>query len=269
MPELPEVETTCRGIQPHLQGRVLEGWRLRQPQLRWPVVLPGGLRGQRIATVRRRAKYLIFELQTGALIVHLGMSGSLRLVRGDEPAAKHDHLDLLLDSGKALRLTDPRRFGSVHFQAGAAEQHWLLARLGIEPLSEGFDGQYLHRLSRRRKVAVKNLLMDGRIVVGVGNIYANEALFLSGIRPRLAAGGITRSRYAVLADEVKSVLRAAIDRGGTTFRDFVGSDGRPGYFSQELKVYGRSGQPCVACGTVLSGVRSGQRATVYCKNCQR
>ena len=269
MPELPEVETTRRGIRGHLEGRILTGWVIRQPQLRWPVEVPAKLRNARLLRIRRRAKYLLFEFGDGALILHLGMSGSLRMVEADSPPGKHDHVDLRFDSGCALRLTDPRRFGSLHYQDDVAEQHWLLARLGVEPLEDDFDGAYLHRMSRKRKVAVKSFLMDGRVVVGIGNIYANEALFMAGIRPRGAAGRITRTRYDLLARQVKSVLRAAIKEGGTTLRDFVGGDGRPGYFRTELKVYGRESLPCVVCATPLTGIRTQQRATVYCPNCQR
>lgn len=268
MPELPEVETTRRGIRGHLEGRRLMGWEVRQPQLRWPVEVPPKLRNARIRRVRRRAKYLLFEFDEGALILHLGMSGSLRLVETGRAPGKHDHVDLHLDSGYTLRLTDPRRFGSLHYQDDAAEQHWLLSGLGVEPLEDEFDGAYLHRLSRRRKLAVKSFLMDGRVVVGIGNIYANEALFMAGIRPRVAAGRVTRERYDLLACQVKTVLKAAIEEGGTTLRDFVGSDGRPGYFRAELKVYGRQTLPCVVCATPLTGIRMGQRATVYCRNCQ-
>lgn len=269
MPELPEVETTCRGIRGHLEGRALVGWTIREPRLRWPVELPALLRGRRIGRVRRRAKYLILEFDVGALILHLGMSGSLRLVRAERAPGRHDHVDLELDSGWSLRLTDPRRFGSLSFQTGAAEQHWLLAGLGPEPFDDRFDGAYLHRRSRKRRVAVKNFVMDGRVVVGVGNIYANEALFAAGIRPRVAAGRVTRERYDALARAVKDILQAAIREGGTTLRDFVGGDGRPGYFASELKVYGREAEPCRVCATPLTGVRTGQRATVYCRTCQR
>ncbi len=268
MPELPEVETTRRGIRGHLEGRRLTGWEVRQPQLRWPVEVPAKLRNARLLRVRRRGKYLLLEFDNGALILHLGMSGSLRVVETGCAPGKHDHVDLHLDSGFTLRLRDPRRFGSVHYQDDAAEQHWLLARLGVEPLEDDFNGAYLHRMSRKRKVAVKSFLMDGRVVVGVGNIYANEALFMAGIRPRIAAGRVTRARYDLLVRQVKAVLQAAIEEGGTTLRDFVGSDGRPGYFRTELKVYGREKLPCLVCGAPLTGIRTGQRATVYCRNCQ-
>lgn len=268
MPELPEVETTCRGIAPHLTGRTLVGWTLRVPALRWPVVLPETLRGQRIRGVRRRAKYLLIDLDGGALVLHLGMSGSLRILPADAPVLKHDHVDFLLDSGLILRFNDPRRFGSLHWQPEPAEAHWLLAGLGVEPLTPDFDGRYLKTAARGRRVAVKSLLMDGRIVVGVGNIYANEALFLAGIRPTRAAGRVSLVAYEALAGAIKAVLGAAIEMGGTTLRDFVNQDGQPGYFQQSLWVYGREGERCKRCGAALKGVRLGQRATVFCPDCQ-
>ncbi|HEX7034600.1 MAG TPA: bifunctional DNA-formamidopyrimidine glycosylase/DNA-(apurinic or apyrimidinic site) lyase [Pseudomonadales bacterium] len=268
MPELPEVETTRRGIEPHLLGRRIVRWELRNPSLRWPVELPAGLAGQRVHAVERRAKYLLVRLEEGTLIVHLGMSGSLRVLPADAEVRKHDHVDFLLDSGRALRLNDPRRFGSIHWQPAGSE-HWLLANLGVEPLSDAFDGAYLKHAARGRRVAVKNLLMDGRVVVGVGNIYANEALFLAGIRPSLPAGRVTRASYDRLAAAVKRVLGDAIALGGTTLRDFVNADGDPGYFRQSLYVYGREGLPCRRCQSELRGLRLGQRATVFCPNCQR
>lgn len=272
MPELPEVETTLRGIHDHLVDARVADWEVRQPRLRWPVEMPEQLRGGKIRRVWRRAKYLVVELDCGALILHLGMSGSLRLLPRDTPPRTHDHVDLMLDSGWMLRLTDPRRFGSIHFQAlsdGEAEQHWLLAGLGPEPLGNAFSGDYLYQRARGRRLAVKNFIMDAKVVVGVGNIYANEALFSAGIRPRVAAGRVTRSRYERLARAVRDVLAAAIAEGGTTLRDFVGGDGRPGYFSSELNVYGRESEPCRVCATPLTGIRTGQRATVYCRCCQR
>jgi formamidopyrimidine-DNA glycosylase len=269
MPELPEVETTCRGIAPAILDRHVTGWTLRQPRLRWPVVLPASLRGQQVVRVFRRAKYLVLGTETGALIVHLGMSGSLRIVPVGTPPGRHDHVDLEFDGDLALRLTDPRRFGSIHYQQGDWGSHWLLKDLGIEPLTPGFDGGYLYGASRGKRVAVKQMLMDAHVVVGVGNIYANEALFRAGIRPRLAAGRVTRARYDVLAAAVRDVLAAAIRDGGTTLRDFVDGSGRPGYFGRFLKVYGRDGEPCFDCGTTLKGLRMGQRATVYCPKCQQ
>ena len=276
MPELPEVETTRRGIQDHVVGRTLVDWTLRNASLRWPVELPLELKQQTIVAVDRRAKYLLLrtaeapgEPPTGALIMHLGMSGSLRVVDDSVPIKKHDHLDLRFHDGNILRLHDPRRFGSVHFKHEPVEQHFLLARLGPEPLGPEFDGTHLKQRSRGKRVAVKNFLMDGRVVVGVGNIYANEALFLAGIRPTVQAQKVTLPAYNVLAGAVRQVLNGAIQMGGTTLRDYVGGQGDPGYFAQSLNVYGREGQECNLCDTPLKSLRLGQRATVYCPKCQQ
>jgi len=242
---------------------------VREPRLRWPVpeqlacVLPG----QVITAVERRAKYLLFRTAAGSLLVHLGMSGSLRMVAPDAPLRRHDHIDVLLEGGVCLRYHDPRRFGCFLWSA-AGELHPLLENLGPEPLSREFDGQHLYYRSRRRKGPIKNFIMDGKVVVGVGNIYANEALFQSGIRPDRAAGRVSQARYERLAENIKQVLTTAIEHGGTTLRDFVGGDGRPGYFAQQLFVYGRSGQPCKRCGCPLRELRLGQRSSVYCVTCQ-
>lgn len=270
MPELPEVETTRRGIAPHLVGQRVSLVIVRERRLRWPIPedLDVRLSGQRIEAVERRAKYLLIRFEAGTLIAHLGMSGSLRLVEGALPPAKHEHVDLLLESGQALRYTDPRRFGALLWSDDPLN-HVLLASLGPEPLSEAFDGERLFQLSRGRSMAVKPFIMDNAVVVGVGNIYASEALFAAGIDPRRPAGGISRARYLKLADEIKRILALAIERGGTTLRDFVGGDGKPGYFQQELFVYGRGGEFCKHCGTTLREVRLGQRASVYCSRCQR
>ncbi|KIL04171.1 5-hydroxymethyluracil DNA glycosylase [Stutzerimonas stutzeri] len=270
MPELPEVETTRRGIAPHLLGQTIERVVVRDRRLRWPIPedLDVRLSGQRIEAVERRAKYLLIRVQSGTLIAHLGMSGSLRLVPAELPAAKHEHVDILLGSGQALRYTDPRRFGALLWSELPLE-HPLLASLGPEPLDEGFDGRRLYELSRGRSMAVKPFIMDNAVVVGVGNIYASEALFAAGIDPRRPAGGISRARYERLAAEIKRILAMAIERGGTTLRDFVGGDGKPGYFQQELFVYGRGGAFCKLCGSTLREVRLGQRASVYCGRCQR
>jgi len=271
VPELPEVETTRRGVAPFAEGATVEDVIVREPRLRWPVPanLPALLRGQQIDRVTRRAKYLLFDTGGGTLLVHLGMSGSLRVIRGPAPVPmRHDHIDLQLTGGDCLRFNDPRRFGCfLWLQPG--EQHPLLSHLGPEPLSADFDGHLLYRLSRGRRGPVKNFIMDGRIVVGVGNIYANEALHQAGIRPDRRAGRISVARYQILADCVKQVLTSAIEQGGTTLRDFVGGDGKPGYFAQQLYVYGRKGQPCKTCGAVLREQRLGQRSTVYCVTCQR
>jgi formamidopyrimidine-DNA glycosylase len=270
MPELPEVETTRRGIEPHCLGRVVKQVIVREPRLRWPVPvqLALALSGQAITAVERRAKYLLFRTDVGSMLVHLGMSGSLRIVAPDVPPGRHDHIDVLLECGVCLRYHDPRRFGCFLWLAPGVI-HPLLSDLGPEPLSAEFDGQLLYRRSRGRKGPIKSFIMDGKVVVGVGNIYANEALYLSGIRPDRAAGRISLARYRRLADTIKRVLTSSIDQGGTTLRDFVGGDGRPGYFAQQLLVYGRAGQPCKCCGTLLRELRLGQRSSVYCVTCQR
>lgn len=273
MPELPEVETTRRGVAPHVEGREVGEVIVRQPRLRVPVPddLVERLVGARIGRLSRRAKYLLIPVdgaQGGTLLWHLGMSGSLRIARIGELPKKHDHLDLVLDGGAILRYHDPRRFGFVDWLAPDAERDPRLTRLGPEPLSEVFDGERLFTLSRGRRLAVKPFLMDNAVVVGVGNIYASEALFLAGIDPRRAAGRISRERYARLAAAVKEVLAAAITQGGTTLRDFVSGTGEPGYFKQRLNVYGRDGQPCLRCGVELRLVTLGQRASVFCGHCQ-
>lgn len=270
MPELPEVETTRRGIEPHLVGRSVTSLDVRQPKLRWPVPdhLSQLLPGRAVQSVERRGKYLLIRFDCGELLVHLGMSGSLRVVDKTKSPGKHDHVDLTLNDGKCLRLTDPRRFGAVLWQA-EGELHELLAHLGPEPLSDQFDADYLIERAKGRKTAIKTFIMDSKVVVGVGNIYANEALFAAGIHPKRAAGQISRVRMERLVDEIKRVLAAAIMQGGTTLKDFVGSDGKPGYFKQELNVYGRRGEPCVTCERPLKEIRLGQRSTVYCSHCQR
>jgi formamidopyrimidine-DNA glycosylase len=270
MPELPEVETTRRGIAPHASGRRVTELIVRDSRLRWPVPadLAETLRGQMILSVERRAKYLLFNTGVGTLIVHLGMSGSLRVVRDSSPAQKHDHIDIVLEGGNCLRYCDPRRFGCFMWQE-PGQEHPLLAHLGPEPLSSEFHQNYLYQRSRGRKGPVKNFIMDGKVVVGVGNIYANEALFSAGIRPDRQAGRVSAARYERLTAKIKQVLTSAIEQGGTTLKDFVGSDGKPGYFAQELHVYGREGLPCSHCKTPLRQLRLGQRTTVYCVACQR
>ncbi|MBY4678839.1 bifunctional DNA-formamidopyrimidine glycosylase/DNA-(apurinic or apyrimidinic site) lyase [Marinobacterium arenosum] len=270
MPELPEVETTRRGVAPHLLGRTVTELVVRQPQLRWPVPteLHDLLPEQPVVAVERRAKYLLIRFERGTLLIHLGMSGSLRIIEADREAGKHDHVDLCLDNGQALRLTDPRRFGAVLWQP-ADQQHELLAGLGPEPLEDDFNADYLIARCEGRRTAIKTFIMDNRVVVGVGNIYANEALYAAGIHPKRAAGRISRQRLACLVEEIKRVLAQAIKQGGTTLKDFVGSDGKPGYFAQQLNVYGRAGEPCPGCGTALQEIRLGQRSTVFCRHCQR
>ncbi|HEU4662959.1 MAG TPA: bifunctional DNA-formamidopyrimidine glycosylase/DNA-(apurinic or apyrimidinic site) lyase [Dokdonella sp.] len=270
MPELPEVETTRRGLAPHLVGRRVVELDVRQPRLRWPIPreLRTRLPGQRIEAIERRAKYLLVHTEPGSALLHLGMSGSLRVLPAATPIGPHDHVDWRLDSGQVLRYTDPRRFGSQLWQP-RGETHELLAGLGPEPLSDAFDGDHLWTRSRGRRAAVKLFLMDQAIVVGVGNIYASEALFAAGIHPARAAGSVSRERHARLAAEVKRILAYAIGRGGTTLRDFISPDGVPGYFEQELAVYGRAGEPCRVCGTPIRASTIGQRSTFHCPRCQR
>jgi len=272
VPELPEVETTRLGVLPHVVNRSLTHFEVRNSALRWPVELPASLVGQRLLQVERRGKYLLFQFKQGNLIVHLGMSGSLRVLTGKQglakPAKPHDHVDLVFGT-RLLRYNDPRRFGSFHWHVGDLREHRLLQHLGPEPLGADFSGAHLKRLSKKRTQAVKNFIMDGRVVVGVGNIYANEALFLAGIRPTVAAGRVTLAGYERLAATIVQVLSAAIEMGGTTLRDFVGSNGEPGYFKQQLYVYGRDGLPCRVCDTLLKPKTIGQRASVYCPKCQR
>ena len=269
MPELPEVETTRRGLAPHIVGRSVRQVIVRERRLRWPVPanLPTRLAGQRLLGIRRRAKYLLIDTARGSVMVHLGMSGSLRVMPAATPPFVHDHVDIVLDNGQCLRYNDPRRFGSFHWVLG--DNHDLLRHLGPEPLSDEFTGGALYQRSRARKIAVKSFLMDGKVVVGVGNIYANEALFMAGIRPDRAAGRISAARYTTLVSSVQAVLAGAIDKGGTTLRDYVGGDGKPGYFAQQLRVYGRDGLLCRQCTTVLKAIRQNNRATVFCPTCQR
>ena len=270
MPELPEVETTRRGLAPHVEGRVVTGVVLRRPDLRWPIPpdVAAQLPGQRVLGVRRRAKYLLLDTAPGSALLHLGMSGMLRVLPAATPVETHDHVDIALDSGRVLRFTDPRRFGCLLWQP-AGDTHELLQHLGPEPLSEAFDAQYLYQRSRGRKAPIKAFLMDQAVVVGVGNIYAAESLFRAGISPLRAAGKVSRERYAALADAVKAILAYAITRGGTTLRDFLSPDGAPGYFEQELSAYGRGGESCPRCGRPMKQALVGQRTTVWCGYCQR
>ncbi|MCB1760332.1 MAG: bifunctional DNA-formamidopyrimidine glycosylase/DNA-(apurinic or apyrimidinic site) lyase [Gammaproteobacteria bacterium] len=270
MPELPEVETTRRGIAPHLLGQRLDRLRVRERRLRWPIEarLPGQVQGQRMLALSRRGKYLLLQLEQGHLLIHLGMSGSLRILPADRPATKHDHFDLVFGDC-CLRFHDPRRFGALLWTSEPPEQHPLLARLGPEPLTNVFDGSHLYRLARGRRTPVKQFIMDGKVVVGVGNIYASEALYRAGIHPSRGCGRISLARYLKLAEAIKAVLKLAIERGGTTLRDFVDSEGRPGYFAQQLLVYGRAGEPCAGCNQALVQRTIGQRASYYCPRCQR
>ena len=270
MPELPEVETTRRGLEPHLIGRRIERIVLRRDALRWPIPAEVSARlvGEEIAIIRRRAKYLLLDTSAGSALWHLGMSGSLRVLAGDVPVRAHDHVDVALDDGRVLRFNDPRRFGCLLWQA-PDQVHELLRGLGPEPLSDDFDGDYLFERSRGRSAPVKAFLMDQRIVVGVGNIYVAEALYAAGVSPLRAAGRVSRERYIALAAEIRRILEHAIRRGGTTLRDFLAPDGAPGYFEQELSAYGRGGEPCPRCGRPLRQAAIAQRATVWCGHCQR
>ncbi|RRS10713.1 bifunctional DNA-formamidopyrimidine glycosylase/DNA-(apurinic or apyrimidinic site) lyase [Pseudoalteromonas sp. J010] len=269
MPELPEVEVSRLGIQPYLTEQVITHVKVYNEKLRWPVPQDVHLlEGEQVTAVKRRAKYLLIESTHGTAILHLGMSGNLRVVDQGEPLKKHDHVEIILAGGKSLRLNDPRRFGAFLWQAKGA-QHPTLAKLGPEPLTVEFTAEYLFAMSRGKKQAVKQFIMDNHVVVGVGNIYANESLFKAGIHPKKEAGKISLKRYQALAPIIKETLSAAIKQGGTTLKDFAQSDGKPGYFAQELLVYGRKGEPCVTCETSLKEVRLGQRSTVYCPKCQR
>jgi len=271
MPELPEVETTRAGIAPYLLGETVARITIRNRNLRWPVSrrLQHELPGQSIRKVDRRGKYLLIHTELGCMILHLGMSGHLRVLQSMSAPNVHDHVDIEFASGTILRFTDPRRFGSIHWTKKDPAQHALLKHLGPEPLSDDLHGDYLFQLSRSRKQAVKSFIMDSRIVVGVGNIYASESLFAAGIHPRRRAGHISLVRYTALADAIRNVLQMALARGGTTLRDFVGGDGRPGYFRHELKVYDRTGLPCMNCGQPIKQLRIAQRSSYYCSRCQR
>lgn len=270
MPELPEVETTLRGIQPALQGRVIEQVRVRNASLRWPVTAAVQQAcGQQVLGLIRRGKYLLIECETGGLMCHLGMSGSLRICQDGDPPRKHDHFDLVLDSGECVRFHDPRRFGALLWWDPPYQAHQLLCDLGPEPLTGDFDGKYLWQRSRDLRVPVKNFIMNGKVVVGVGNIYASEALYMAGIHPSRAAGRVALTRYRALAGTIKDVLAHAIRRGGTTLRDFHNSSGEPGYFAQELLVYDREGNDCFQCQAPIRRKVIGQRSSYYCPRCQR
>lgn len=280
MPELPEVETTRRGIRPHIENSRLNAIRVHQRSLRWPVPpVIEELQGHRVSDVKRRGKYLLLEVQqagnetpekshAGNIIIHLGMSGSLRICSSGMPLRKHDHAEFEFGNDTILRFHDPRRFGCILWQSGLAIEHALLKKLGPEPLDDAFDGEHLFALSRKRKVSVKNFIMDSHVVVGVGNIYASESLFCAGLRPGRSAARVTRAQYALLAMHIKRILANAIEVGGTTLRDFVNSDGAPGYFAQQLLVYGREGEPCRTCDNLVKNKIIGQRSSFYCPNCQ-
>jgi formamidopyrimidine-DNA glycosylase len=270
MPELPEVETSRRGIAPWLKDQTVSRVIMRQHNLRWPIApeIRQKLPGQKIQSLSRRAKYLLIGTDVGTAMFHLGMSGSLRIIEAGMPAGIHDHVDIELGSGKALRFRDPRRFGSLLW-ADDPSEHPLLRNLGPEPFAETFDGNYLWRIARGRRVSIKQFLINQSIVVGVGNIYASESLYVAHIHPKRKAGCIALHRMESLADAIKAVLSNAIDAGGTTLRDFHGSDDEPGYFQQQLKVYGRKNEPCLRCERPISVIVLGQRSTYYCKDCQQ
>lgn len=270
MPELPEVETTRLGIQPHIENQTITQVVIRQSQLRWhiPCSLPQQLQSKIVQKVTRRGKYLLFEMGQGALILHLGMSGSLRVLKQEILPKKHDHVDIEFAHHIILRFTDPRRFGAILWAEGEFLQHPLLAKLGVEPLIPNFSASYLWHAAEGRRKSIKSFIMDNHIVVGVGNIYAAEALFLAGIHPERPAGLVSEIEMIKLVDAIKNILLKAIQQGGTTFKDFVNSEGKPGYFLQQLQVYGRHGLPCVLCNRILQSMRLGQRSTVYCSYCQ-
>lgn len=270
MPELPEVETTLRGIKKHIVGQKIINVIFRHTRLRWdlPPNLPKILPGEYLRKITRRSKYLIFEFDQGAFILHLGMSGSLRILKPETPAGKHDHVDIIFANQTCLRFTDPRRFGALVWTTEKISDHRLIKHLGPEPFSSAFNGNYLLETARQRKIAIKSFIMDGKVVAGVGNIYATEALFIAGILPQRAAGTISLKRYIALASAIKIVLKKAIQCGGTTLKDFTRSDGSPGYFRIELKVYGKENQSCPRCKAKLKSVRIAGRNSVYCPKCQ-
>ncbi|EKT61301.1 bifunctional DNA-formamidopyrimidine glycosylase/DNA-(apurinic or apyrimidinic site) lyase [Providencia sneebia] len=269
MPELPEVETSRRGIEPHLVGNTIQYAVVRNDRLRWPVSEQiKRLSDEVILSVQRRAKYLLIELKTGWIIIHLGMSGSLRILREELPEEKHDHVDLVMRDGKVLRYTDPRRFGAWLW-CDDLKTSSVLAHLGPEPLSDEFNAQYLFDQAARRKIAIKPWLMDNKVVVGVGNIYANEALFVTGISPEKMTNTLTFDQATELVKQIKKVLKRSIEQGGTTLKDFLQSDGKPGYFAQELFVYGKKGEACAICGSLIVSIKQGQRSTFFCPQCQK
>jgi formamidopyrimidine-DNA glycosylase len=271
MPELPEVETTRRGLEPLLVGRTVLAAKVHNRSLRWPVPrgLSKTLAGERVRAIDRRSKYLLVRCTDGTLLIHLGMTGHLRVIPAAEPLRKHDHVELLLDDGRALRFNDSRRFGALLWTKDDPLIHPLLKELGPEPFGAAFTDVYLAGRAKGRVVAVKPFLMDAKTVVGVGNIYASEALFRAGIDPRRAAGKVSRAAFQRLVTSVRAVLTEAIEAGGTTIRDFANSDGKPGYFRISLRVYGRGGEACVNCGASIKLVRLGQRSTYFCEKCQK
>ncbi len=271
MPELPEVETSRRGIEPHLLNKKIKKISIRQHKLRWPIPknLPQLATGRVIHAVSRRAKYIYLELENGTIIIHLGMSGSLRICTDKTPAEKHDHIDIQVANNKILRLRDPRKFGCVLWAKGSVDEHRLIKPLGPEPLSDAFTAHYLHDKAKKRQCTIKTFIMNSHIIVGVGNIYASEALFRAGINPKSKAGKISLARLEKLVAAIKLTLELAIKEGGTTLRDFTGINGQPGYFAQKLLVYGRSGEDCTQCGKPIKQFTQQARSTFYCSQCQR
>ncbi|XPF92969.1 bifunctional DNA-formamidopyrimidine glycosylase/DNA-(apurinic or apyrimidinic site) lyase [Colwellia sp. RE-S-Sl-9] len=270
MPELPEVEVCRQGITPHILDQTVTKVIVRNAKLRWPI--PDSVHSMvnsKVESVERRSKYLLIKFSHGTLVLHLGMSGTIRVIDANTEVAKHDHFDLVLSNNKALRLNDPRRFGAVLWFEQHIDEQGLLAKLGPEPLSDDLTPDYLFEKSRNRKVPIKTFLMNSHIVVGVGNIYANESLFKAGILPTALAGSISKKRFNALTDIIKEVLAAAIAQGGTTLKDFTQADGRPGYFAQQLLVYGRAGKKCMVCETILEEVRQSNRSSVFCPTCQK
>jgi formamidopyrimidine-DNA glycosylase len=270
MPELPEVETTCRGIAPHIESHRISKVTIRNPKLRWPIPkeIKKILQGEQIHQIYRRAKYLLFKCDSGSLIIHLGMSGHLQIVDDNKAIGKHDHADFQFDNGLILRYTDPRRFGAILWTDDDINQHPLFKNLGPEPLSDKFNSDYLCKVAKGRRVTIKTFIMNGNNVVGVGNIYANEALFLAKIHPKTAAGKLDSKQYKKLVTAIKLVLDKAISAGGTTLKDFRKSDGKPGYFAQQLSVYGRENKPCIQCSSDIVQYKEAQRATYFCPQCQ-
>ncbi|MCQ8103133.1 bifunctional DNA-formamidopyrimidine glycosylase/DNA-(apurinic or apyrimidinic site) lyase [Methylomonas sp. SURF-2] len=270
MPELPEVETTRRGIAPHILGKTFAQVIIRQPGLRWPV--PDGLTvtlpGLRLEGVERRGKYLLLSTGAGTLLIHLGMSGNLRITDGQQAVLKHDHADFVFADRTILRFNDQRRFGAILWTSEPAERHVLLSGLGPEPLSDRFNAQFLLDQCLNRRGPIKNLIMDSHVVVGVGNIYASESLFMAGVHPNRPAGALDLADCLRLCEAIKTVLQWAIEQGGTTLRDFVNAEGKPGYFQQSLAVYGRAGQACLTCAEPIQQLKIGQRASYFCGACQ-
>ena len=271
MPELPEVETSRRGITPHIQGQIFKHIIVRQPQLRWPIpeTLTTILPGLKLEGVNRRGKYLLLSTAQGTLILHLGMSGNLRITQPEQPLLKHDHIDFVFTNDTVLRFNDQRRFGAVLWTDNPIQQHPLFIKLGPEPLSDEFDADYLLTRCQNRRSSIKNLIMDSQVVVGVGNIYASETLFLAGIHPNRLAGEIDFAACQGLVAAIKTVLQSAIDQGGTTLRDFLNAQGKPGYFQQSLSVYGREGEDCLNCAEPIRQLKIGQRSSYFCNSCQR